>query len=641
MSAEIVGGYHFGVDVDGVFVGFILYKDENGNLAWYEGLAEKYAPQQRTQTFSYEHVPPDVDTPLAAEKWSGSGTNRVRVAEGNDQLAKYSYSRGVNLSYDKKFMLAHRVETALQTDNTAIDATPLVFYHSPSYGLFMGAGQYIYQFDLPTQQWALRSSTASGVTIKSFREYNDALVAASGSGYDYYTSGDGSSWTAFTTDDENADFFETRSNILWKINGQAIKNSTDPTITGWSGSDKLGHTSMTPAGFLQADGSLYGFYKEGIFEYTGSAVNELWRAPLVRANNGHHPFLAGDGFIYVPYGNYLMKVEPGTFSIEGVFPLTEQLTSPEITGTFTAQTGDERHLYVAVTNGEGNNYIMKGDVTTNKWDTWVYMGTTVVTSLIWVPEGVAHATNPCLMVGTSTPTAGFIILPRAGFTPDTDSNCRFETTGTVYWANWDWGALAFPKFLNEGDIAGTGLTASNTVALKYEIDNSGSLVTILTASDSGHSNAAISTKVEFNELRPAVTLTSGSPYSTPVVTGFAVHATLNPPRKRQWRAKIVIANDLPMTDGQVDTKQDARWIKDMLDQAVQTRCTLYDRRGNTAFVILRDAQGQGIRPVTLGGEERDVEVVELLMVEVTPLSGTSQAFIYEEDAWELGKVWSS
>lgn len=640
MAAEVVGAYHFVLTIGGVDVGFILYKDQSGNLSWYEGLAEKYAPQSRVQTFSYEHLPPDVDQPLAAEDWSGgAGYDTVRTADGVSALTKYSYSRGVNMSYSKKFMLAHKLEALLEDDGTAIADVPTCFYYSPSYGLFMGAGSYIYEFDFFTSQWSQR--LAGSGTIKSIREHDGVLYASAGASTDYYYSGNGVSWTAYTAEDENADFFETRSNVLWKLKGQALKNSTTPTTTGWTGSDKFGHTTMTVSSFLQADGSLWGFYREGIFEYTGSAVSEVWRAPIVKSTNGKNPFYSGNGMIYLPYGNYLMQFDPsGASLIEAVYPLTEHITNREITGTITAVAGDERFLYVAVENADGNNYIMKGDVNTNKWDTWVYLGTKQATVMQWVPEGVGHTTNPVLMVGCDDTTINRVVLPRMGFTPDTDTACQFETSGTVYFPNWDYGALAFPKFLNEGDVSGTNVTATNTITLKYEKDNEGSYTTIVSAIDSGHSSEPVTTEVEFNVLRPVVVLASGSRYTTPVCDGIAVHATGNPPRRRQWNLTIILANDLLMTDGQIDVEQDVRWVKDMLRQAVNRRATLTDRSGETAFVIVRDMQGKGIRPVMLGGEERDVEVIDLTLVEVTRLTSQSQDFYWGVDAYGGGKVWS-
>lgn len=639
MSAELIGAYDFVLTIKGVDVGFHLH-EEGGLKAWREGLAEKYAAQQRTQSFSYEHVPPDVDLPLAGEEFfGGAGYDSVRNADGSTSTARYSYSRGVNASHPRMLMLSHRIETALESDGTAIGASPTAFYYSPTLGMFLGAGRYIYRFDLTTGVWVEKSTTAATANIRSFAEFNGKLFAATGTANDYYYTADGSTWTAFTAEDKNADFFATRSDIMWRVQGNSIQNSTDPTIAGWTGSDKMGHTSMTIAGFVQASGFLVGFYREGIFDYSGSAVRDLWRAPVVRAGNGANPYLHGDGFIYVPYGYSLMRYDPsGETPIEAVYPYSDIRASQEIVGEVTAVAGEEQQIYFAVKNGDGNTYIMKGDPNGNQWHTWVYMGSTDVTALKWVPEGVMHATNPVLLVGTEAPAAGYIILPRTGYTPNTDSKCRFETTGTITFPNWDFGAQAFPKFLNAGNVAGKGITAANTIQLLYDTDNSGSNVSILTQQDNGFGAEDVTTKVSFNVIRPVVTLSAGTAFDTPVCLGFALHATPNPPRRNAWNLTIRLANDLLLNDGQMDN-QDLRWVKDMLRLARNDRPTLTSRDGGTEYVIIRDIQGQGIKKVTIGGEERDVEIVNITLVEVTRLTNQSQVAVYGQDEYAGGKVY--
>lgn len=638
MAVENIAAYHFTLEIQGVVVGFHLMTQEDGSLAWREGLAEKYAAQSRTQAFSYEHVPPDVDQPLAGEDWyGGAGYDTVRNAEGPVSTAKYSYSRGVNASYRNMLMLSHRVETVLKSDSTAIDAIPRVFYHSPTLGLFVGAGRYIYRFDVTSSTWVLVSSTEIDANIRSFREHDSVLYASTGALTDYYHTNNGTTWTEYVTENENADFFESRANVLWKVAANAIKNSLTPTIAGWTGSDKLGHASMTIEGLVQADGSLFAFYREGIFEYTGSAIRDLWRAPVVRTGNGVAPFLSGDGYIYVPYGGYLAKFDPsGQSPIEQVYPHTAINSNPEITGRVTAVAGDERFLYFAVKNGAGNTYIMKGNPAENEYHTWVYMGDIDVTALRWVAEGIAHLTNPALLVGTETPTAGIIILPRLGYTPNTDPNCRFETTGTLSGSNWDYGAQAFPKFLNRGNLAGKNITASNNVQLYYSIDGAANVNMFDIISD-GYAGEDVSTKVEFNVVRPVVVLNSGTVYDTPVATGFALHATPNPPRKRAWNLTVMLANNMRLNDDGIDD-QDVGWVKSMLQLAWNDRPKLTDRNGGTSFVIVRDMQGQGIKPITVGGEKRDVEVITLQLVEVTRLTVNSQMANYDQDAYNSGEV---
>ena len=59
-----------------VKVPYILKRDENGAVMWRPGTAPLLTPQQRTDAFSTEHIPPEIEVPLGFQDWTGGPGSR-------------------------------------------------------------------------------------------------------------------------------------------------------------------------------------------------------------------------------------------------------------------------------------------------------------------------------------------------------------------------------------------------------------------------------------------------------------------------------------------------------------------------------------------------------------------------------------
>lgn len=623
-----LGTFDLYLDYSSNKVGLILNRDEGGNLRWWPGTAPLSAPQRHTGTFSYEQGLNDIDTPVPFEVFNSAGI----IDGGDGPFTGYHFSQGVDASYRTRLYVSPLQNAHLENDQSAIAAAPSKFYRS-SLGVFMLAGAYIYEFDTGNDEWIERDdASGDGASYIDIIEMDGTLVATRGAGQDYKYSTNGTSWAAFTDSatGDNPEYLAVRGvassqAIMWQVasNGLLL-NSNDPKNGGsaWGGGDAVGHTSETVNGMVEANDDMYIFTTGGFYRYTGSAQEDVWLGGrhMYRSDNGKQPFVWVDGRIYVIYGDGILQYSPNGDNLNGVeldfvFPPKFMEGNEEVNGTVTAIAGDSFWLYVALKNAAGRTYIMRGNPYGNggigEWHTWAYLGANDCNALMVAGPGDVHDNNPTLLFGVATAGSSFI-LTRPNLRPEDDSNYRFDTaTGKIVVSYTDVGARAFAKFLNAGRVVVENSTAGRPVVLKYEIDESGSEVTIVTATSNGESNANISTDVQFQRIRPIFTLDTNDNTSAPVCLGGIFNTTPNPPRKRIWDFEVVVGDNLQASTGQ-RTRLSGKDLESFLFGALEQRATLYDRRGRSFTVRVLDIRGVGAEP----SQVNDTEAVRMLLGEI-------------------------
>ena len=612
-----LGGYDLFLEFDSTKVGLLLQEGEDGKKAWWPGVAPLLTQQINTGSFSYQQIPSEVEVPVPFESWR-LGIPHVfndHAAAGIGTLANlefpgYYYSHGIDASNVGCLLLSPLGNNIPESDDTAIAGAPARFIDS-TLGFFVLAGQYIYEVDTGTLKWTeVDDASSDGENYIDIVEMNGVLYATRGDGADYKFSTDGTTWQAFTDSDNNFKFFTVRgqntgNSILWGIkeNGN-VRNTTNGQNGGaaWSGADTVGHTSETVNGLVTANDDLYIFKKEGIYRYTGSSAEDVWTGAkqMLHSQNGVNPFVWVDGLCYAPYGNGLLQYAPIGDTLSGVdlqfiFP---EHPSEEINGDITAIGGDSHWLYVAVKNAAGNTYILKGNPYRNgghgEWHTFLYLGANDCNALIVASATSVHSANPTLIIGYGT-GAYYYILPRQNLRPDQDSNCTFDTgASNKLVGTWhEVGAEAYKKWLNNGQVIGDNVTAGRPIGLKYEIDNSGSEVAILSATSDGDTLTAVTGDIQFNKIRPIITMETNDSGQTPCAEGIIFNTTPNPPRKRMWSFEVVVGDDLELRGGG-RSRLSGRDLEQFLFNALEKRCTLYDRRGRTFTVRVVDVRGVGI-----------------------------------------------
>jgi hypothetical protein len=642
--------YDLRLTVDGVEYGLLL-AEQDGIKQLNDGLAPFITPQFRTEAFGYDHTPPEIEVPMAVESWEmGAGFGLSNTGGGVSTIT-YAYSQGVDLSHNDRAFLSPLQQTALTSLGTAIAAAPVRFIDT-SLGFFMLAGAYIYEFDSSTSstaKWILRNDASSdGQAYKDMVELDGILYASRGASADYKYSSDGVTWTAFTDADENADYFVTRGNgsdiaSVWKVLANLIKNSPNAQNggTSWSGADEVGHTSETVTGLVCVNNDIYVFKKEGIYVYDGTATQDLWKTKYYLSSNGRNPFQWVDGNIYVPFGRRLIQIDPlaQATTLLPLFP-SNITDSVELKGDITAIGGDDYNLYFALKNRAGNTYIMKGKPGAG-WHTFLYLGANDCNALYVAPPGSVHATNPALVLGYGT-AAPYYILAREDAHPSDDPLYRFSTTqGVVYGSYFNFGAKTYSKFLNHGSVLGDNISGGRPVTLSYEVDRTGTITTLVSATSSGLTDTDEANEVAFNQLRYVLYMQTGDDTASPAVDSLALFATLNPERKRMWTPIVALGDGMPLPGG-VSTAgtPSSQKVREVLFGAVNKRITLTDEHSNTYTVRLLNISPMGKVKRVLGGKEYASFGYQLQLVEVNTLTTNETVGVYDSSAYDSGHVYA-
>lgn len=603
-SAMPPGTYDLFLEYDGTTMPLLLHRDQQGNVAWYPSLSPALQNQFQTGDYGYEDTPSEVDIALSYQDLSiGAGFEDDANPSPTAGARSYSYSQGVDASERQRLYLS-----MLQVADTGIAAAPVKYLVS-SKGTHVIAGRFIYELTAAPGTWTQRlDSGSANTTFTDIIEYKSYLFAAAGGGSapaSYYYSSDGVTFTQFTDASEVALYFATRDDVLWYVSsGSQVKNNQAGTAinggTAWSAADNVGHSGETVRGLLELDNDLYIFKEEGIYRYTGTVTEDVWLGgkQMRRTTNGFNPFLWGDQRTYVPFGDRLVQFDHTIPSIKFIFPTTKMRGHPEINGQIAAIFGDANWLYVVIQNAGSRSYIMKGNPYHNngegEWHTYLYLGTSVCQAGAIVSAGGTvspSSTNPSIVLGLGT-GGGHYILPRPGWRPEDDANVAFETTGTLYGSYTGFGAHAFTKFLNGGRVVGRNLSASETMRLSYEIDESGVQISIVTATETGHTSENIESTVEFQRVRPVLRLQTGSSAETPIGVAAVLHATPNPPRRHKWTFLVDVADNLELLGGGKSSFS-AREIEAFLFGAIVKRVTMTDRRGRQFIIKVNSVAGIG------------------------------------------------
>ena len=354
---------------------------------------------------------------------------------------------------------------------------------------------------------------------------------------------------------------------------------------------------------------------------------------MLRVSNGKNPLLWVVCFIYVPYGDRLMQIDPQNETFIMLYPTDGMLGNTELNGAITAITGDADWIYLAQKNAAGNTYLIK----LNPYKgvhTWNYQSSNDCNALLVTGAGAIADSNPSVLAGYAS-TIGNYINPRAGMRPQDDENYLYSTnTGVIVGPKINVGAKLFKKFLSAGRVLATSLTAASTAVLRYEIDDN-SPVTIVTADTDGESSATFTTEVEFNQIRYNLQVTTGSESLSPRINSVVLNTILNPPRRKSWNFSVSISDGVILSGGG-RASMNGGYLESFLFGGVQKRVTLYDRRNDRTFVgRIINVQGRMTQPLSNG----DLEVFDVLFYEIADTTAGDVA-IYNKDAYNVGKVYA-
>lgn len=643
-------------------MGFYLYEDpQQPNVRqWLPSFLPENVNQQQIGAQTYDDRPKTVSQPLAFEDWSfGCGVGED--VAGTTKPKGYSYSRGVDASWAGGICLSPQAQSI-----TGIAEAVVKFYYSPTYGMFALTATHIYK--LTAGEWVVCVYTPAA-TPTDILEYGNStatylFLAMGDSTNAVYSTDSFATATPISGAGLQVSFWAVRGNtsvepVLWSSTVAGLaRTSTNPVATAtWSNVDRVGSSGQHVTSMVVANDLVYFLKQEGIYAFDGTNIEQILSTDMLnRSNNGKGSFVWVNGFIYMNYGNRVLRLNPYTNETSRIWAPE----NPELNGTVTAITADLKFLYAQVQNVAGDTYVVKVDLmaaelaaaqnTVCAPHTLAYLPAITSNAAIVVPAGVGtlHATNDVLMFATGT-TAQYYILPRNGYRPWEDSFCRFELTGGTIYSPWiDAGAMNYEKWLNAGRITGINLTGAQSLILQYGIDGDDTtLTTVTTAYDDGTTAARVTSEVTFGRIRSAIVLATGDNAHTPRAVGALLDCTPNPPRHRVWNLILDLGDQESPRSGGSKRPLSFKRILSHLFASVGRRVTYTDYFGATYLTKVINVELKGIKRKPTGqGRAQAQTIAQLTIVEIDENQTVDDPFVWGDAAgvggtpWAAGYEWS-
>lgn len=604
------------IEYDGITESYRLAEEE-GVLQWFPSFVPETVQEQQQGAFSYDDRPKSVSQPVSFEDWSG-GCGVVDDTPGTTSTNVYSFSRGVDPSWGQPILSPER-QTA-----TGIAVAPTKFYRSPTYGYFCLTATAVYR--LVAGEWVSVYSPGSAPT--DIIEYGNStatyLFLAMGDSTDMvYTTNSFTSTTTVTS--EKGSFFTVRGStsvepvlFCYKVNGLA-RSSTNPVLSAnWSNEDQIGSRGQTVANVITANDKMWVLKEEGIWTFDGTTIDTIVSTDLLkRSGNGSKVVERYDGHIYTNYGNRVVKIDPFNETVSRVWAPAH----PELNGEITALAADLRYLYIFTQNAEGNTYLVKKDILADgNPHTIAYLGAVDVNAAVVVAAnvGALSTTNDNLVFGYGA-AGGYFILPRDGYRPWEDSNCRYDLAGGTLYGSWvDVGAATYEKWLNGARLLTLDSSGADSVAVSYGLDGSDTTTSLVTGNAPGLTTERVTTEVTFTRIRYVASLTTGSNRDTPRMQALVFDSTPNPPRNRAWSFALDLGDQSLKRANGSRSGDSYETLLLHLEGAVGKRVTFTDYFGTEYTAKVTNVAAQGIRKTGVGtgrtGSSKSVVLVSVIEI---------------------------
>lgn len=624
------------IEYDGITESYRLAEEE-GVLQWFPSFVPETVQEQQQGAFSYDDRPKSVSQPVSFEDWSG-GCGVVDDTPGTTSTNVYSFSRGVDPSWGQPILSPER-QTA-----TGIAVAPTRFYYSPTYGYFCLTATAVYR--LVAGEWVSVYSPGSAPT--DIIEYGNStatyLFLAMGDSTDMvYTTNSFTSTTTVTS--EKGTFFTVRGStsvepvlFCYKVNGLA-RSSTNPVLSAnWSNEDQIGSRGQTVTNVVTANDKMWVLKEEGIWTFDGTTIDTIVDTNLLkRSGNGSKVVVRYDGHIYTNYGNRVVKIDPFDETVSRVWAPAH----PELNGEITALAADLRYLYIFTQNAEGNTYLVKKDILADgEPHTIAYLGAVDVNAAAIVPAdvGALSTTNDSLVFGYGA-AGRYFILPRDGYRPWEDTNCRYDTAGGTLYGSWvDVGAATYEKWLNGARLLTLDTSGAKSAVVSYGLDGSSSTTTLLTGNTPGLQTERVTSTVTFTRVRYTITLSTSGNTMTPRVQALVFDCTPNPPRNRAWSFVLDLGEQALRRAGGTRSGSAFETLLAHLDGSVGKRVTFTDYFGTeyTAKVVNVGAKGIMRTGNSTGRSASSAANVEVAVIEIAENLVTTNPLVWGATAGGAG-----
>lgn len=397
----------------------------------------------------------------------------------------------------------------------------------------------------------------------------------------------GGAWTVAAGTPGAAYALAVNAGQLWMADFAGVRvASNDPTVgANWGGNIQVGDQNKRITNLAAVGDVVYVFKQEGIYTVNADgSVNEL-RPELRTAEsviNGQNAVAWRDA-LWFGYGNdaFYSLDAGGTMTPVGPELLVDN-GSPVRGRVVSAAPHATWFLYAAVYNAAtGDSHLLKyggwtpdAERATGRFSgvwhgavaSWTGKAVTRLDYAQRNPPGLTTGgalLNPGLWVGFADGTVQWTTLPTGTPDPALDPNCRFRTTGQLYWPLHDAVFGADRKAFHGATALGPVLTANQTARQFWRVDAgsynqlapdftaSGQRVEFPDQTTGAARDAATGLQLDaYTELRSTVDT------ATPVLEGVALHEAVRPAAGKPalrlaWTMTVRAANRVVRRDGVV------------------------------------------------------------------------------------------
>jgi len=409
------------------------------------------------------------------------------------------------------------------------------------------------------------------------------------------------------------------------------------TATNWGARYGIGDPGKSITELAELADLLYVGKTNGLFALDSSGLGQMATPELGRAVAAANCVQMGawHGSMWVPHerglfnyrsmgaqGFLVTPATPGAFAVE----------DNPIKGKITALVGDDRWLYVALYTAGADTYILAGRQSMGDEQAFGPMIWHPLAHLASMKVEAMHISglwgNPRLFFAYGANDMAYIILPRKGENPISDTAYRYATSGSIYYPAHCSLSPTTTKIYKSIQIGGSKLTATRYADVYYRIDEGPWLL----AGRANRSPRDIvilpAAGVSGLEMEIRLDLTLPDATETPRIYSVVVRCVERPPSIKVFTVAVRCADGMMRNNNTRERRTGAEILLELeglaqLDEAVLLRDTI----GIERWVLILPPIGE-VETVQRDSQiPEKVAMVKMVLFEAEARPGIGGGFI--------------
>lgn len=630
--------------------GYMLARGEalgRGARSWQVESAGASLVQRSPTEQQYGNQPAPIETPVVFRTWHRGYGDERQLQEG-----RYHYALNADARFPAQILPGPYVHLiAPPTLPVGVTADPITAIFEQDGFLFVLAGRYCYYLDGADLEIA--NDFGAGETALSATVFGGNAYIGMGYTEPFWERASGPNPAAGWTQAGAGLYIGYSASFkdrMWaSVSESTVRAVAADPMTGadWTAEYAIGDATHTITSLAELNDMLYVGKTDGLYALDQEGQGKQLTPELkgaISANNCVN-MVGWQGMLWVPHVRGLFQYQSMGAQGYQVAPGTPGAFVPDanpVRGRITALAGDNRWLYATLYTQGGNSYLLAGRRAFQDEPELLTWHPLAALSSTWCRTMKLSGlwTSPRLLFGAGTSLA-YIVLPQDGENPLQDSNCRYATSGSIYFPAHDCYAPSTWKVWKSIEVCGSGFTQQRYVDVYYRMDGGvwrlAGRVTrgprfVLALPVMGVAGIEVEVRLDF-------TLPSSSVPC--IVEKVALRAAERPSVVKVVTAAIRCSDGLPLRNGSRERRSGTQILQELEELVVLPRAVLLtDTIGHERWVLplapLRESE------LAQFGNETPERVAMLSMAifeaEATVDTGVDIA-VYGESKYDDGSVY--